>query len=86
MKKVAGLSLERIFRRWPRELFFVNQSVLLFSLNSALVSRDDTCLCGNEAPFILAVVFPINMTLLENRVCTDIRLYLLLLLLLRVKR
>ena len=51
-QKVAGLPLERIFRRWWHELFLVNQSVLLFSWNSAQVSRD------------MVVVFAINMTLL----------------------
>ena len=45
VRKVAGLPLERIFRRWWRELFLVNQSVLLFSWNSAQVSRDGGGIC-----------------------------------------
>ena len=30
----------------------MNQSVLLFSLNSAQLSRDETCPGGNETPFL----------------------------------
>ena len=49
VRKVAGLTLERIFRRWWHELFLVNQSVLLFSWNSAMVSRDEIFMTGSEA-------------------------------------
>ena len=52
VRKVAGLPLERIFRPWSYELFLVNQSVLLFSWNSAQVSRDETCMGGSEAPLL----------------------------------
>ena len=52
VRKVAGLPLERIFRRWSYELFLVNQSVLLFSWNSAQVSRDESCMGGIEAPLL----------------------------------
>ena len=39
-------------RRWSCELFRVNQSILLFSWNSAQVSRDETCMGGNETPLL----------------------------------
>ena len=52
VRKVAGLPLEIIFTRWSHELFLVNQSVLLFSWNSAQVSRDETCMGGREAPLL----------------------------------
>ena len=50
VRKVAGLPLERIFRRWSHALFLINQSYLLFSWKSAQVSRDETCMGGSEAP------------------------------------
>ena len=49
---VAGLPLERVFRRWSHELFLVNQSVLLFSWNSAQVLRRESCIGGSEAPLL----------------------------------
>ena len=52
VRKVAGLPLERIFRRWSHEIFLVNQSVLFFSWNSAQVSRDETCMGESETPLL----------------------------------
>ena len=48
VQEVAGLPLERIFRRWSHELFLVNQSVL----SAAQVSGNETCMGGSEAPLL----------------------------------
>ena len=50
-----GLRINNLYEavsRWSYELFLVNQSVLLFSWNSAQVSRDENCMGGSEAPLL----------------------------------
>ena len=55
VRKVTGLALERIFRRWSHELFLVNQLVIQW--NSAQVSRDETCMGGSEVPSLGGGIF-----------------------------
>ena len=83
VQKVAGLTLERSFKRWSHQLFLVNQSVLLVSWNSVQVSRNETCMGGSKALLLGGGIYHKY----DAQFCKmDIPLYISFLLLLRVEK